>query len=58
MSTKTDDTSPRLPTTGPVSIAFREYNLHQTGDDTRIDQDTRDHAWVQFSESVELEAWR
>jgi len=58
MSTKTDDTSHRLPTTGPVSIAFREYKFIQTGDDALIYHEKRDDAWIQSSESVELEAWR
>jgi len=58
MPTKTDDTSQRLPTTGPVSVPFQEYKFIQTGDDALLYHETRDDAWIQSSESVKLEAWR
>ena len=58
MSTKTRKTSDKLPTTGPVAIAFRQYKFVQTGDDALIYHETRESEWIQASESVELEAWR
>jgi hypothetical protein len=58
MVTNTDNSSRRLPTTGPVAGDYTRY-AHVTSAEGVIIYDLgEENAWIQAAESLALDAWR